>query len=123
MQITRISSSAETSVTGTVVLINSAKDMPYAENRYRFCGLPMGVSMLPRFAAIVCRTMMRTIDSSRPAIDSIMTEKGTKVISATSFVIAMLAKKQRNTRQKESCLVVFIFLRSACPMRSKVPCF
>ena len=33
---------------------NSAVGMPYFVYRYKFCGLPNGVSMPPRFAAIFC---------------------------------------------------------------------
>ena len=77
------------------------------EYRYRFCGFPIGVAMLPRFAAMVCRTITGIISSVRPAMFKIRIAKGTKVIKATSFVISILEKKQRAVRVRISCLVLF----------------
>ena len=38
-----------------MVSVKSFREKPYLLNRYRFCGFPMGVSMLPRFAPMVIR--------------------------------------------------------------------
>ena len=53
----------------------------------------MGVSMLPRLAAAVWSTATGTARCSCPAIRSTVSPKGTKVISDTSLVMAMLEKK------------------------------
>ena len=57
----------------------------------------MGVSMLPRLAASVCRTTRGTASSSCWASFRTASPKGTKVMSDTSLVMAMLQKKGRNT--------------------------
>jgi len=62
----------------------------------------MGVAMLPRFAAIVCRTITGIMSSGSPAILRIRMENGTNVIRDTSFVISMLEKKQSAVRVKAS---------------------
>ncbi len=68
--------------------------------------MPTGVSILPRFAAMVWSTTVGT--SSRvliscPASPSTVRVKGTKVMSATSFVMSMLEKKQSRTKIMTSC--------------------
>ena len=50
----------------------------------RFCGLPGGVSILPRLAASVCKMMMRSM--SNCSVLPMTSASGTKVKSATSFV-------------------------------------
>ena len=62
--------------------------------RYRFCGLPKGISMLPRFAAIVSRTTTGISRSAAPAAESRRIVSGTKEIRDTSFVTSMETKKQ-----------------------------
>ena len=47
--------------------------------------------------------------------------KGTKVISATSFVMIMLEKKHRNTSTEESLLTFPAPARSFWPRRVKTP--
>ena len=74
--------------------------------------MPIGVIILPRLAAIVCKTMTGIIISFRSAIDRIITANGTKVISATSFVISMLEKKQSATSSRLKSLVDLAFFNS-----------
>ncbi len=69
----------------------------------------MGVSMLPRFAAMVCH--VRTGITSRSARASLKMEiaKGTKIMRDTSLVKAMEVKKQMKIKNRE---------RLRLPMRS-----
>lgn len=79
---------------------NSGKLMFDFPNRYRFCGFPIGVNMLPRFAAIVCITTIQTrclFSMPSPICLSVTMVKGTKVMSATSLVINIDRKKHRPT--------------------------
>ena len=76
------------------------------------------MSMLPRFAAMVWRTMVGT---SRSLPSRSMIANGTKVMSATSFVMAMLKKKQRKTSVPISIQVFFTEDKSLCASRSKNP--
>ena len=74
------------------------------EYRYKFCGLPTGVSILPRFAAMVCSTITGTAKFVLPDFFTTSIAKGTKVISATSFVISIDVKKQSIIKTKETAL-------------------
>ena len=49
-----VMSSIDTRNGGSMMRRNSAVGMPNFVYRYRFCGLPNGISMPPRFAAIFC---------------------------------------------------------------------
>ena len=64
----------------------------------------MGVSMLPRLAAMVMRVTVRHTRPPNPAISRARRPKGTKVTKDTSLVITMLPRKQRKTRQAASPL-------------------
>ena len=55
--------------------------------------MPMGVAMLPRFAAIVCKTTIRTAHFCCPQRVSAVRQKGTNVTRDTSLVMIMLVKK------------------------------
>lgn len=55
--------------------------------KYRLCALPIGVSMLPVFAATVISAHTMIALSSMRAIVSTARPKGTKVSNATSFVM------------------------------------
>ena len=81
--------------------MNFFSEKPYSVKRYRFCGLPMGVSMLPRFAATVIRIRVYTVRRRSPKARRRIRAKGTRVTSATSFVSTMLRKKDRRTRNRE----------------------
>ncbi|BCJ99224.1 hypothetical protein bsdcttw_22650 [Anaerocolumna chitinilytica] len=66
--------------------------------------MPTGVSILPRLAAAVSKTTVKISLSINPdAVNKIMV-KGTKVISATSFVINIEEKKHRRVSTKHSVL-------------------
>lgn len=80
--------------------------MPDLAYRYKFCGFPIGISMLPRFAAIVCITTTGMIRCSFSDMESTMIANGTKVISETSFVINILNTNGSNTSTRNNCLVV-----------------
>ena len=66
------------------------------------------MSILPKFAAIVCNTTVSGICFSLPAVDSTSIANGTNVMSATSFVIIMLEKKHRKISTAEVCLVLLV---------------
>ena len=114
-------SRAEAIVYGSSHIMNSPIPVPASPYRYRFCGLPIGVSILPRFAAIVCNTTTGIISSCLPHCLSIIIANGTNVISDTSFVIIMLLKKFSPTRTAISCHIFRVLVRRACPIFSKMP--
>ena len=62
------------------------------------------MSILPRFAAIVCRTTMgmRSLLPASPRVERAVRVRGTKVRSETSFVMNILEKKQSPTSTMES---------------------
>ena len=57
----------------------------------------MGVSMLPRLAAMVCSTTWGTSSRSCPAMRRMVMPKGTKAMRDTSLVMTMLHTKGKNT--------------------------
>lgn len=77
--------------------------------------------MLPRLAAMVCRTTTGISLSSRRIIFSSSMAKGTKVISATSLVMNMLEKKHRRTRSISSCRRLCMRIRRLSPIWWKNP--
>ena len=86
---------------------------------YKFCGLPTGVSILPKFAEIVSSItifpmLLLSFTDLRKNIVN-----GTKVISATSFVINILEKKQSITIKNVIFLLVSAFLLSTFPKAVK----
>ena len=65
----------------------------------------MGVSILPRLAAMVCMAIQVSISrldkaegTAEPALSNKVIVRGTKVIKATSLVISMDMKKQSSMR-------------------------
>lgn len=87
--------------------------------------MPMGVSILPRLAAMVCMhttgmVSARRVSGARPL--STTKVKGTKVSRETSLVMIMLPKKHSPTRTSTSCKVLPVRANSARPIRSKTPC-
>ena len=54
--------------------------------------MPMGVSMLPRFAAMVCQQTVGTMSLMRRASVKTRMASGTKIIRATSLVMNMELK-------------------------------
>ena len=57
----------------------------------------MGVSMLPRLADKVMKITAKQIWSCASAISKIKIPRGTKMMSATSFVMSILEKKHKHT--------------------------
>ena len=84
-------------VSGSIISKNIPKETDIWANRNRFWGLPIGVNILPVFAAIVCNTITR-INKFFRSVPYRATEKGTNVSNATSFVISMLVKKHKYIR-------------------------
>lgn len=60
MQAPRISRK-DSADNGPITEKNSPIPIQETEYRYKFCGFPTGVIMLPRLAAIVCITMTEII--------------------------------------------------------------
>ena len=86
-----------------------------------FCGLPIGVRQLPIFAATVCKITVSGLSSSLSARVKTVIAKGTKVISATSFVMMAEKKKQRSTKISRTALVFFAFFSRLFAQNSKSP--
>ncbi len=86
----------------------------------------MGVSILPRLAAMVCITTRGSKSlalCSSPVIPSTVKVKGTKVISATSLVISMLEKKHRSVSRSTRLRGPSTLPRSPQAMRRNTPIF
>ena len=79
--------------------------------------------MLPRFAPIVCITIMKAENFKLSVCFKIKIANGTNVIRATSFVINMLEKKQSKIKVKESVLRFFILLHNFFAQKEKTPRF
>ena len=79
------------------------------------------MTMLPRLAARVWRTMIRAVCFSVACPARLRRAKGTKVIRATSLVTHMLPKKQANTSTAPNCRVVDSRSRRWSRSRSKKP--
>ena len=92
-----------------------------AEYRYRFCGLPTGVSMLPRLAAMVCNVITGIKRLVLPVSVSSITANGTNVISATSLVMNIELKKHKKTSIRARPRVFFACLRSREPRAANIP--
>ena len=97
IRINRSKIPADIRVYGSMRSKNSAILNPDKENRYRFCGFPIGVNILPKFAATVINVTTRHVMKVIPALLNIMIPNGTNVIRATSFVINILLTKHKKT--------------------------
>ena len=92
-----------------------------AENKYKFCGLPIGVSILPKLAAIVSMVIIHTSLSVLSESFNAVIVKGTKVIRATSLVITIDEKKQSNPNIRESPEMLFTFESIFSAINLKTP--
>ena len=81
----------------------------------------IGVSILPRFAAIVISTITMQSADSIPAIVIMRNASGTNVISATSLVINILLTKHKNTSTIAIPRSERNFFSRFSPMRWKSP--
>ena len=118
--------SSDTAEYDSISFINAIGDICIFPYKYRFCGLPMGVSILPKFAAIVCNTTTGTASfrtASSPDRRSTVNVKGTKVINATSFVINMLKKKHSNTRISVSAITLWVCCNNILATLRNMPSF
>ena len=96
----------ERAVRGSIRIKKVPVETEKAEARYRFWGLPTGVNMLPKFAPIVCKTMVEINSFCCPVIVRIIMPKGTNVSSDTSLVMNMLEKKHSRESTSINCRVV-----------------
>ena len=83
--------------------------------------MPIGVSILPRFAASVCNTASGTASLSSFAERRTIKPNGTKVISDTSFVTSILRKKGRKTSTSIILRDVFAFFKSLPARNENTP--
>ena len=86
--------------------------------------MPIGVSILPRFAATVCIATQLRIHFSRThssVLLSIIIANGTKVISATSFVIIIDIKKHNRTNVSTIEDVFLTLFNTLSAIKSKIP--
>ena len=90
--------------------------IPEIEYKYRFCGFPGGMSILPRLAAIVTSTIVISSCFFLPHIMNSSIANGTKVMSATSLVMNMLEKKHSITSTADSWIVLCVLKSSARPI-------
>ena len=70
-----------------MMLMNSPSGMLNFEYRYRFCGLPNGVSIPPRFAAIVWSINTYAMYFFLPELSRTKYPSGRNVRSAMSFAM------------------------------------
>ena len=85
----------------------------------------MGVSILPRFAAMVWRVITGTIhlvSTSSPAIPRTVSVIGTNVMSDTSFVMNMLKKKHINASTNVTAMSDPIRFIMPFATMLKIPC-
>ena len=68
MQAAATSKIRERAVRGSIRIKKVPVETEKAEARYRFWGLPTGVNMLPKFAPIVCKTMVEINSFCCPVI-------------------------------------------------------
>ena len=98
----------------------------FSQYKYRFCGFPIGVSILPRLAAIVCRTITGTASfftASSPVSRSTMKVNGTNVINDTSLVMIILKMKHNSTNTSANCMVFCVCRNSVFAILRKTPSF
>ena len=69
--------------------MNSPVGIKYRLYKYRFWGLPKGVSMPPRLAAMFCKINTVATSSFLPAVEKTKYPRGRKVISAISLAMSM----------------------------------
>ena len=117
MQAAATSKIRERAVRGSIRIKKVPVETEKAEARYRFWGLPTGVNMLPKFAPIVCKTIVEINSFCCPVIVRIIMPKGTNVSSDTSLVMNMLEKKHSRESTSINCRVVRTFVSSAEPRK------
>ena len=87
----------------------------------RFCGLPIGVTIPPRFAAMACNTMTRARSSRHPAVSNAIIAMGTNASSATSLVTSIDEKNGSMISAKHTVRFDFSPETIACAIRESMP--
>jgi hypothetical protein len=87
------------------------------------CGAPIGSTIHPTFAAIVCRETVRIIKSVLSTFFNANIENGTNMIKETSFVMNIELKKQMNTKIKTSSRAFPILANNFLTKISKIAKF
>ena len=87
------------------------------------CGAPIGRSIHPTLAAIVCRETVITVKSILSTFLKANIANGTKTINETSFVMNIELKKQMKTKRKTRLRVVLILTNSLRTRISKTARF
>ena len=80
--------------------MNSIKGILNFVYKYKFCGLPNGVNIPPKFAAIFCIIKVNAICFFLPAASNTKYPNGKKVKSAISLAISILPIKVTYTKAK-----------------------
>ena len=83
----RVISATEMANGGSIVSINSPVGILNFVYKYRFCGLPNGVSIPPRLAAMFCIIKVNAMYFFLPVEDKTKYPSGRKVKSAMSLAI------------------------------------
>ena len=74
---------------GNIILKNSVFEMLNFVYKYKFCGLPKGVSIPPRFAAMFCIIKVNAIYLFLPVVLRTYSPKGKNVSSAISLAMSI----------------------------------
>ena len=88
--------------------MNRPTDTPDWLNRNRFCGLPKGMSIEPRMAAMFSMLMIGRMKRSLPPARNSRMVSGTKMISDTSLVTNIDVKNTPKTRNSDRPTMVCI---------------
>ncbi len=120
----QISIASDSAEYGKIIPKNSENDKLNFVYRYKFCGLPIGVSILPRLAAAVSRTSS-TISAraffSPEIFSNISSVNGTRVTSVTSLVNSILMKKLSKTSTRPTVFMLRNFFSRASHMIVNAP--
>ena len=72
---------------GNIIMVNSPVAMLNFVYKYKFWGLPKGVSIPPKFAAMFCIIKVNAIYFCLPVVDKTRYPRGRNVSNAISFAI------------------------------------
>ena len=89
----RVINATEIKNGGSIIKVNSPVGIANFVYKYKFCGLPNGVSIPPRFAAMFCIMKVNAIYFSFPVEVRTKYPSGKKVKSAISLAISIEPKK------------------------------
>ena len=100
-----------------MIRTNSRFGISYFEYRYRFCGLPNGVSIPPKFAAIFCIINVTAIYFSLCVAVRTKYPSGRKVSSAMSLAISI---EPINVMYTSARTLARAFLNSRTTLRASI---